>query len=49
MTRMSWKSTSLEECNKAVKLEQVLHLAEEMFDALADRLRKKVEDQQPAK
>lgn len=44
MSRITWMAGTLEDGNNAVKLEQVLHLAEEMFDSLAVRLQKKVED-----
>jgi hypothetical protein len=45
MAGTSWKIDTLEDGRNAVRLEQVLHLAEEMFDTLADRLRHKVEEQ----
>lgn len=36
---------TLNDGNHTVGLEQVLKLAEEMFDSLADRLQRKVEEQ----
>lgn len=45
MSRITWMDGTLKEDNNAVGLEQVLQLAEEMFDTLADRLQRKVEEQ----
>jgi hypothetical protein len=41
------KTDTFEDGRNAVKLEQVLHLTEEMFDTLAERLRRKVKEQRP--
>lgn len=44
MIRKTWNVATLEEVNNTVKLEQVLHLAEEMFDSLASRIRNRVDE-----
>ena len=45
MSKITWMDGAFNEGNNAVGLEQVLKLAEEMFDTLADRLQRKVEEQ----
>lgn len=45
MAKLAWMDGTLNEGNNAVGLDQVLKLAEEMFDSLADRLQRKVEEQ----
>lgn len=45
MSKITWMDGTLNDGNPAAGLEQVLRLAEEMFDSLADRLQRKVEEQ----
>jgi hypothetical protein len=44
MSRIAWMDGTLEDGNNTVRLEQVLQLAEEMFDSLAERLQRKAEE-----
>jgi hypothetical protein len=45
MSRITWMDSTLKDGANGMGLEQVLQLAEEMFDSLADRLQHKVEEQ----
>jgi len=49
MSQIAWKAGTFEDGSKAVKLEQVLQLAEEMFDSLADHLKKKISEKRSEK
>ncbi len=45
MARLTWMDGTVENGNNVAGLEQVLRLAEEMFDRLADRLQRKTKEQ----
>lgn len=49
MSKIAWMDGTLKDGSNSVGLEQVLQLAEEMFDTLADRLQRKVEEQRVEK